>query len=308
MKIDRLITPEIIKDLRGNANLREIIKKGLDSLELKDLSYTLKQESPYSDMLLKDHNSRNFIYSSKLWLAYAKDKVYYFPKDFTSALNRIRCNLNGNLFQDNFFAYFQFPENTFDLNFFKASGCFVSVIPAEALDRSIDPNYRKKCASKTIVLIAIDNLSDMTNASPIFYTYLYVNKESSSLEEEINNLIVYGKLESYKVPVSNIKTCLNLVMNALLYVHSQNPEIEELKSQRTLTKSQKKQQKEKGKENMGYLPLTLVNWDYGKEKTQLYKQDKIFIDTYLRWQKCGPSLTQIKLIWVKEHEKNVWIK
>lgn len=102
---------------------------------------------------------------------------------------------------------------------------------------------------------------------------------------------------------SQLESITGLV-NACAYYYSLEPDV------RHLAPAKEQKEKKKLAKTYGvpeeyvssYYPVTLLNWAYGRDR--VYSVDKTWVDSYLRWQRCGPGLSQTKLIMVKEHERH----
>lgn len=88
------------------------------------------------------------------------------------------------------------------------------------------------------------------------------------------------------------------VLNSLIYVNSQDPDIEALKPLKLYQKKELNLIDAEKRKQIRTVPINLVSWSmYGKR----YNVDQTVVSPHMRWQPCGPNRSQIKLVWVKEH-------
>jgi hypothetical protein len=87
-----------------------------------------------------------------------------------------------------------------------------------------------------------------------------------------------------------------------MYYNSFEPDVKRVISNSKLSNKQVIKLKHKtGVENQCLVDVTFLNWNYAKQRN--YSKDSTWINSFPRWQPCGPKLSQVKLIWVKEHER-----
>lgn len=106
------------------------------------------------------------------------------------------------------------------------------------------------------------------------------------------SVVVYaGNYERYR-------SLLTGIINSLIYINSQDPDIEALKPLRLYQKKELSSFDNSKKSQIRTIPVNLVSWSmYGKR----YSVDQTVVSPHMRWQPCGPNRSQVKLVWVKEH-------
>ena len=93
------------------------------------------------------------------------------------------------------------------------------------------------------------------------------------------------------------------LINAVMYIHSLNPDVTHLKPVNQQTSRERKETVKNGLDlNNSIYPLVYVSWNYGKGV--VYSKDSTIVRTHFRWQPCGPGRGQTKLIIVQEHERH----
>ncbi len=98
-----------------------------------------------------------------------------------------------------------------------------------------------------------------------------------------------------------------LVLNAILYIHSEDPVTKRILPilDPTLSvkkcRERKRAQQAEGLENHCTIPIIFLNHNFHK---RTYSVDSTIVATHPRWQPCGPGFSKVKLIWVTEHERH----
>lgn len=300
MKLKRILHPEVALGVKGHPTMRwiyEMVRKEFkihpDTYSYGETISRLCQTTAGTDLNAISHLAiiRKFQQESP--------KVYYVGRDFALALQKIDKEIPMEFFPEKFFGYIAFPKNTVrDEDEFvegayiyigygrDAGGCrpehqgmrflWISYVSQP----SDDGLYRSN--TKFLAPLRTGKLENMAEGLDSV-DYLLGGDSEVSSEVERKRMAVY-----------------RLAVNTVLYIHSQNSEIQLLKPERLLTKSQKKATKAGGGGVTDcHLPVVLVNWNYhtGMEFTK----DSTTVDSFLRWQRCGVGLTQYKLVWVREH-------
>lgn len=95
---------------------------------------------------------------------------------------------------------------------------------------------------------------------------------------------------------------LRKAVNCILYIHSQQPDLQKAVPDVGLSHGRKKSLADRGIATSELtIPVTYVSWNY--QKPVMHNVDSSFVETHPRWQPCGPNRSQVKLIWVKEHTR-----
>ena len=104
---------------------------------------------------------------------------------------------------------------------------------------------------------------------------------------------VESRYETQRLPV------VRAVVNAVIYLHSRDPEILGLRPLHELSHKKRRAYRKTGQpENHCTVPLTLVNWDY---HGRVWLKDETSVQAHMRWQPCGPQRSEVRLVWVREH-------
>ena len=121
----------------------------------------------------------------------------------------------------------------------------------------------------------------------------------------ITNAIDELNLEGHRDPEERRASRLPVyraIINALIYLRSADPEIMKLRPLAELTNKKRVEEKHRVPvHNELTVPISVLNWGYHEGNS--YSVDSSFVQTHMRWQRCGPGLSQVKLVWVREHER-----
>jgi len=135
-------------------------------------------------------------------------------------------------------------------------------------------------------------VSSISSSSSIFYHEREDKKKPSEMG-----------FTKVKEDGDTLKENVQRVMNCIIYINSQEPDLQKTVPDFNLTVKRKRELAEKGMGlNEFALPIINVSWNY--KKPTIYNMDSSFVETHPRWQPCGPNRSQVKLIWVKEHERH----
>jgi hypothetical protein len=224
----------------------------------------------------------------------AAAKSYYIPKDFALALSRLNKKIPLTHLPKDFIGYFHFAEGTF----VKDDGT-----PVEGTYVRLNSTINEKMIeSSSVSPFEWESGEKDWTFSQINVPLLNETAEDllASVHRE-GNFSIKTNVPSEAIPFR--AALLTTVINAVLYLHSQDPEILKLRPIAEFTHSKRPEYKAKsgGNVNECTVPITLLNWSYGQGRQ--FSVDSTNVQTHLRWQPCGPEFSQVKLIWVKEHTR-----
>lgn len=99
------------------------------------------------------------------------------------------------------------------------------------------------------------------------------------------------------------KDTVRWFINAILYIYSQQPDLVKSKTRDSMTNSERRAYVKSGGTVSDHLiPVIYVSWNY--KKPIQYSKDSTWVESHPRWQPCGPGRTQVRLVWVTEHERH----
>jgi hypothetical protein len=319
MNLNRIIFPEIILGRRGNPEVIKTYKtfmkqifKRWDESAGREKWLIPAVKDPFTgrpDENLANHHLLSKVFKEK------NGKTYYLNKDFAVALSKIDREIPVDILPRNFIGYIQFADGALCDDTGEVDGALVWIstlgeigygsepgytsedlaISISYGNRSIDPETGPptvcKFASVLRKLSTMEDLYDLTEHKDESYLS---NPSALSLIKGPKNL--GGSVKDLRLPV------LRAILNAVIYVHSADPELEKLAPLKDFTNTKRAELKKKHSvHNNLTVPVTLLHWNYHSET--IYSMDQTIVSAHLRWQRCGVGLSQVKLILIKEHAR-----
>jgi hypothetical protein len=294
MKFNDVILPEIIEGKRGPDLWIKFYKHFLDSISFDSTGISI---SPIMSSI--DKIQINSFVTIKICQKVGY-KIYHVGKGFLDVLSNLNRDIPVDLLPKHFSGYINFPKGALGDDIGHVQGGFVFIGK---------DNYRFK--------------SNDSDKDEIYFSATYVNENfvTGSFFSKFNKNTFNEVLEQYdmvefgynnKPPEiladENIKKQRNRIwktlINCILYIHSEDPKIERIAPYSSIKKHVSKNQvkKENGILNECTMPIIFIHRLYQHPK--IYTVDKTWIETFPRWQRCGPEFKNVKLIWVKEHIRN----
>jgi hypothetical protein len=291
MNFKNILHPELILNRRGPESVREFYAHTVREIQFLESGGVTVPE------FVKELNSseQRAMTLMRRWQI-DNGKVFHVNRDFLIALSGIERNVNLDYLPERFVGYISFaPEVMFD-DEDEVEGAYVYVGPSKYTSLK-DQNVERVfwCAYvtkgwKSLGTVCADIKQGMTIEGLI-----------SSVERD-NTKANQFYLTPEPDDISKRSKVFNTVLNAVMYIHSQEPNVQRVPSTRDLSNRQAQDLKAKvGIKNECTIPITFLNWTYAKQRTQVV--DGTWVETFMRWQPCGPGRGQVKLIWVKEHER-----
>lgn len=309
MRIQRVIHPEIVIDKRGDRDVRAAYKKFIEGIGyVEGEGYYAKNPLWQAlDPNLKEH----FLFCWKF--KQERPPVYYVPKDFAEAISRVDRDIPVDLLPKRFFGYFAFAEGSVFDESEEIQGAYVYVGPPE--ETSIKLGLLETASTCLWVSYcckargAQDPAHFFTGLPPLDIPAvgrLLIELKPEKVAEMLKDLEVKDYLLGQTLnldPKSARNVVYRTLINLVLYVHSVDADLIKTPTHNHLSNRERSQRVQSGKPiNECTVPLTLVSWNY--QKPILYQVDSAVVNTHMRFQRCGPGLTQVKLIWVKEHVRH----
>ena len=269
------------------------------------LSTIRTNESGAYDIPVNPITANDEVFSAHLCLCLKyiqlKAQAYHCGRDFLLAIHRIDREIPIEILPEEFCAYFSFPQRTVYDEEDEIQGAYIYVGPDYRT-----PLRRELCTpnSKQIWISYVT-----TSGSRFGHGLFPITDESISqmiqrLPEK--NIRINEDGELYKTFEAAIKPQRNdvyrLVINLAIYIHSTNPDAILTPPARKMKPAQRKQVQKSGSPiNQCTIPVTFVSYNYKSPKR--FHIDSTWVETFLRWQRCGPNYAQVRLIWVKPHER-----
>lgn len=312
MNFNRHLHPEIVCDLRGKTEQRDYYKNILNMVNPKGEgpgSYAVysggkvvaanqfdsKPAYTFSKTLIEAVNADVNMLDHWAMCRKFKDErppVFHLSKDFIQALASIDKEIPIDILPEQYFCYLSFPELAIFDDTSWVQGAYVYV------GKGRDCNMANGLEDEKIIWI-----SYMGYPKPGQFDFDVTRVAVDLKPETITKLL--STLESVDVPElipnrefldpSKRDHVVRAIINALVYIHSQDPAIDMLRPTRNLSKSSKKAlQASGGHMNDCMLPVRLLNWSYLKPRER--HVGETVVKAHPRWQRCGPGNSQVKWI------------
>lgn len=298
MIINQIIHPEILLGKRGTPAHKYYYEGLLENLKLQsDGSFLIpKKYNGFVD----DPIAMGHLVTCRYFLA-NKGKSYYFPKPFTQALASMDRVLPVEYLPEKFIGYLHFADGGISDDGGEIEGAYVFLGNPDDLGIQMEAELGKR----VFAVYYINKLQNKNGFWAIGKAVFPVLRETITEIGAKGNNIDYIEGVKQNVPAEVTQARLALwraVVNAVLYIHSEDPEIAVPRPRIDLTRFQREEERRtKPAENLCTIPLTLVTWDFHKT---IYNVDSTVVRTHLRWQRCGPELSRVKLIKIEEHERH----
>lgn len=289
MKFDKLLHPEIVLGKRGDDFMRKFYREAVHTIRFRPEGGGMEINALVNMMNRSQQRSLALMQRFRL----DQGKVYHVNRDFLEALSGVQRDINLKYLPERFVGYFSFAEETIYDEEDEVEGAYIYVGPSRHT-----------------------MLQDST-AERVFWCayitkgYLKVGtvcvdiKEGESVEDLISRVNLDDSIgnQTDEDGLSKRARVFNTVLNCVMYVHSSEPDVRRVPPADSLTNRQIAQVRERtGIKNGCSVHLTFLNWTYAKQR--VYSTDSTWVNSFPRWQPCGPGLSQVKLIWVKEHPRH----
>jgi hypothetical protein len=289
MRIDRILHPEIVLGKRGDKRLIQFYKTCFPQIELTPEGYACGLEVRQFDENLRDHAILTHKFRQ------SGSKVFYCGKDFIQVLSKIDKEIPLQFMPQKFLGYLAFPEETVFDGEEEIQGAYVYVGEGKGT------TLKKEDWDKKIIWISYvgKNLNSITRLCA------ELTEDKMSEISTRYEMADYNVSEVIKGSVPGSRELVyRLVANLVLYINSADPDLIGLKTMHLESKTQRNKAEARGEIiNECTLPITLLSWNYKREIN--YSKESTWVETHPRWQRCGSGFTQIKLIWVKAHERHL---
>ena len=307
--LSEVLHPEIILGRRGKESTVEQYKYSLSKvnfIEGQGWITELPMELAISPLMHHLLIAKKFITE--------KPPVYRLGKDFGSVLAEIDNDIPVDKLPDNFFGFISLPEGVVSDDTGNVHGAYVFI--GDAKYTALHPeNYGKKImwistigdAGKgvkfdeygekdfTVSHVLIEpkgSFDDMYRSLPMADDDL---ASFAGFKEKMSNRIVTKEASDQRLIATRC------IVNAVLYIHSLEPNIDHLRPAGNLSHGDRRKLRASGKHvNLCTLPVIAVNWSYRRER--VFGVDETWRREHSRWQRCGPQFSQIKLITIKGHK------
>jgi len=287
MRICKILHPEVILGLRGSAftfKLYDLLHKHITWTPEEGYKHAVERNEGWTASLEED---------MLITWKYKQERppIYHVPRDFLKAIAKIDKEIPVELLPDRFFAYFSFAENTIWDGSQWVQGMYVYIGPEN--ETPLKPQYRTE-GHKAFWAVYHTYPPPGRPPEDVFCARLLVDLEPKKFSEIISAAPKDFHTGDVEIPDQNVYL---VGLNLAMYVNSIGCDLKDVRPIYKLKPAEKKDHIKRGEIiNQCKLPVTVVSWNYKQER--IYNVDSTWIDTFPRWQRCGPENSQVKLIWV----------
>jgi hypothetical protein len=299
MRFSRTLHPEIILDKRGEKSSRELYRKIINMIKVTPEGIRFETDAdPMSyfiaETLTKDSVFLRFMASCKIFLD-RKAPVYHIGRDFLLALQKIDRQIPLDILPESFIGYFSFSDNTIFDESCAVEGGYVCI------GRGREMGMKSELADTRMISFSYVCKSD--EEMPPFGS-LTIPLEGRKIEELASEVETVDFFLNQQVSATDSKKrndVFRTLLNAVIYIHSEEPIIERSRPLEQSGLSVKQHKKQDKIINACTIPISFLNPKY--IQTKVYQVESTWIETFPRWQRCGPGLKSVKLVFVTPHER-----
>ena len=303
MKFNKFMFPEAIKGTREPVpGFSLFMSMYLNTFEFnREGGYDINVSSP----LAKNLHDINIRVLMGLIKRHRDEKhgVYHVCRDFFNCMGSVGDReINSNYLPEDFMGYISFPSEEVYDGMEYLNGAYVALGTADWRWPVMKSSWGKK-------FLAIGYVGEVQENAVFGAGRIVMEVEDGKTVEEIlsqyNDSGDYDATTGMQVDSSHgrqmRRNLAKTILNILLYLKSEDPEIMSLTPTFGASHSHKKKHEKKGHLNECTIPVIAINWDYSRRQATGTKET--FVESYPRWQRCGPQLSQIKLVFVTEHTR-----
>lgn len=305
MRFGRVLHPEIVLNKRGTKFERDFIKTVLDMTEMlpNGLNWSVKASSdPLNYIIAKalEHDPVfvRFIVSCKIFTE-RKANVFHIGSDFLQALQKVDRKIPVDILPETFCAYFSFASSTLFDESDAIDGGYVCI------DRGRNLGMKAEFSDLKIITFSyVCSKKNPQDPSPP------VGSMTVPLDAKtLNELVSGAPVQDFCVDKNKIvdeetlekrNQVFRALLNCVIYLHSAEPIVQKSVPLEESKKTIKQHKKDGEVINACTIPIHFL-WPNYKP---IHKIQSTWVDSYPRWQRCGPGLQGVKLVFVSAHERN----
>lgn len=292
MKFDKLLHPEVMLGKRGDKFFQKFYKETVHGI--KFTGFGMEVGAVVNAMNLSQQRSLALMQRFRI----DQGKVFHVAKDFLEALAGVERGVSLKYLPERFVGYISFADKVIADESEWVEGAYVYIGPAEH-------TMLKDTTAQRVFWCAY-----MTQGYQSVGTVCVELKDGDTMEDLVSRVELDNNKRKavYMHPDAgsiSARACVfNTVLNCVMYVHSAEPNVQRVPSADSLTNRKAAEIREKtGIKNTCTLSVTFLNWNYAKQR--VYNKDSTWVNSFPRWQPCGPQWSQVKLIWVTEHSRKL---
>lgn len=294
MRFSKVLLPEVFKGTRSlNPRFDEMAKKAYAGVEFTDGGITHNGDGVPGDPASEDYICYTAAFALAKRHLVTKAPTYHLCRGFALALMGMRDReVVGDLLPETFTGYVSIPSGLIG----NISGAYIHIGEADKHTPFKPENWGRR-----VVWIAYFEETAEGNVYIGRMNFFLINHTGMTVQE-----IVKSYDPSYSFDSSQRAELTKLLLNTVLYLGSQDPELLALKPSFGAPVKKQNAHTVSGHLNLCTIPVIAVNWDY--QRLTEYDTATTHVDGFLAWRRCGPNHSQIKLSWIREHERNVRIR
>jgi hypothetical protein len=252
-----------------------------------------KKNTP--DPLLLDGNPTAIVGCFMQKYLQKKSKVYKIGDNFGYQLNKTNINLPCSLipYEANKQYWIEFPSSLT----FESQDCYFKSACITMMRTDTSGEY-KDYPSLLITARDFNKDGKICDYSSQVYFPLDPDKTLAEVIELTKNMRLPNTFSFDKTKEIIPTSMIEYIAKCLVYIESGDPDIQSEKGNPPLTKKPKKIKRHLE----DFCPFDIVRVGYsfhGRTK----HTDSWSVSGHFRWQPCGSKLTQVKLIWIDEHDR-----
>jgi hypothetical protein len=309
MHLSHILHPEIALGRRGPADFVELYRETIGHLHKNERgTYVSKDISPLGLEILKRHevvrtkvtDHLDFRMLDHLFLVqkFCKEKapVYYVPETFASALSKVDRGLAFKFLPEEFFGFIALPKNGFSVRSggetHQINGGYIYIGSGPSKD--LPPSFP----------IGVRYVMISLTSDEKFFGIMLPLEDGKTLNECLESKST-DDAELIKTQEAQDSLLIHkILLNAVLFIHHESKDVLLLRPTSNRTGKAKKDviAGNQGNTNACTIPVKLLNFSFHQKRQ--YLVDSTVVSGHFRWQPYGKELSQLKLIWINEHERS----
>lgn len=299
MRYSTIIHPEILLDKRGPEYARAFMKKVTGMIQVLDRGIYFEGNDPEELMLAqslqRDSVFLRFITTCKL----AKDQkvpTYHVGRDFLQTLQKIDREIPVDILPEKFFAYFQFDEKSVFDDDGEVEGGYICIDLGRNLGMQESLRDKRVLSFSYLCQPKINGMSAFASLTvPLDAKKIGELSAGAPIED-----FLWGEQRTQK-QIEMRNNVFRAILNATIYLFSEDPILEKSRPVREMGFSMKEMKRRGLIINETTVPITFINRGYTRPRER--HVDSTWIESFPRWQRCGPNFSKVKLVFVTAHER-----
>jgi hypothetical protein len=299
MRYDTILHPEMILNKRGPEFARSFLKSALDMIEVRKGGVYFEAHDPTSHFIAESlHRDKVFLRCLTTCKIFRDQKppIYHIGRDFLQTLQKIDREIPVDILPEKFLAYFQFAENAIFDDDGVVEGGYICI------DRGINLGMTESLQDKRV--LSFTYLCQPKVEGMSAFASMTVELDAKKISELSSGIIVEDHLLGETRTPEQIEKRNNVfraLLNATIYLFSEDPVLEKTRPFREMGFSVKEMKRRGLIINETLVPITFINREYTRPRER--HVDATWVESFPRWQRCGPNFSKVKLVFVTAHER-----